>query len=64
VGQGGQTRAFKYDSLSRMTFERIPEQGATINDGNGTFWSAKYTYTDFNALSTRQDARGVVTTYG
>jgi YD repeat-containing protein len=64
VNQGGQTRAFSYDSLSRMTFERTPEQDATIDDGSGTFWSAKNTYTDFNAVLTRQDARGVVTTYG
>jgi RHS repeat-associated protein len=64
VNQGGQTRGFKYDSLSRTTFERTPEQDAPIDDGTGTLWSAKYTYTDFNAISTRQDARGVVSTYG
>lgn len=64
VNQGNQTRAFKYDSLSRMTYERTPEQDATINDGTGTFWSAKHTYTNFNGVLTRQDARGVVTTYG
>ena len=64
VDQGGQLRAFKYDSLSRLRFERTPEQDATINDGNGVFWSAKYTYTGFDALLTRQDARGVVVTYG
>jgi YD repeat-containing protein len=59
--QGNQTRAFKYDSLSRMTFERTPEQDATISDGAGMFWSVKYTYTSFNAIATRQDARGVIT---
>ena len=64
VDQGGQTRAFRYDSLSRLTFERTPEQKATINDGGGLFWSAKYTYTSFDAVLTRQDARGVVTNYG
>lgn len=37
--------------------------GATISDGTNT-WSAHYTYTNFNAILTRQDARGVVTTYG
>jgi hypothetical protein len=36
---------------------------ATINDGAGAYWSTKYTYTDFNAVATRTDARGVVTTY-
>ncbi len=63
VDQGGQLRNYKYDALSRMLFERIPEQQATINDGTGTKWTAKFTYTDFNAAATRQDARGVITTY-
>lgn len=63
VNQGGQTRAFRYDSLSRMSFERTPEQDATINDGTGTLWSTKYTYTSFSAIATRQDARGVVKSY-
>jgi RHS repeat-associated protein len=65
VNQGGQTRAFKYDSLSRMTFERTPEQDATISvteNNVTTYWSAMYTYTEFNAISTRKDARGVITT--
>jgi RHS repeat-associated protein len=64
VNQGGQTRAFKYDALSRKLYERVPEQSATINDGTGTMWSTKYTYTTFNAISTRQDARAVVTAWG
>ena len=29
----------------------------------GTFWSAKYTYTDWGAVATKQDARGVIATY-
>lgn len=62
VNQGGQTRSFKYDSLSRMTYERTPEQDATINEAGGT-WSARYTYHPFNAISTRKDARGVITNY-
>jgi RHS repeat-associated protein len=64
VNQGGQTRTLKYDALSRKLYERIPEQSATINDGTGTMWSSKYTYTTFNAISTRQDARGVLSTWG
>ena len=64
VNQGGQVRSFKYDALSRMLYERISEQQATINDGTGTYWTAKFTYTDFNEVSTRQDARGVITTQG
>src|SRR5262249_30414778 len=63
VNQGGQLRKFKYDAIGRLTYENIPEQSATINDGTGTYWSSKYTYTAFNAISTKQDARGVVTTY-
>ncbi|HLG15475.1 MAG TPA: RHS repeat-associated core domain-containing protein, partial [Blastocatellia bacterium] len=64
VNQGGQTRAWKYDGLGRLLFERIPEQSATINDGTGTMWSSKYTYTSFNTVDTKTDARGVITTYG
>ncbi len=63
VNQGNQTRAFRYDALGRMLYERIPEQSATINDGTGTMWSCKYTYTDFSAVATKTDARGVVFTY-
>ena len=63
VNQGNQTRAFKYDDAGRLLFERIPEMTATINDGTGTYWSTKYTYTDWAAMATKQDARGVVTTY-
>jgi RHS repeat-associated protein len=64
VNQGNQTRAFKYDSEGRLLFERIPEQTATINDGTGVFWTSKYTYTDWGAVATKQDPRGVITTYG
>jgi YD repeat-containing protein len=63
VDQGGQIRKFKYDSLSRLTFEKTPEQDATINDGTGVFWSAKYDYTIFNAMLKQTDARGVETHY-
>ena len=63
VDQGGQLRNFKYDAIGRLLYEKIPEQTATINDGTGTFWTCKYTYTSFNAVSTKQDARGVIATY-
>jgi YD repeat-containing protein len=63
VNQGGQLRKWKYDSLGRMLYDRIPEQTATINDGSGTYWTTKYTYTDSNQVATRQDARGVITSY-
>jgi RHS repeat-associated protein len=64
VNQGNQTRAFKYDAEGRVLFERIPEMSATINDGTGSYWSRKYAYTDFGRIATRQDARGVIVTYG
>ncbi len=62
VNQGNQTRSSKYDSMSRLLYERIPEQSATINDGTGTYWTCKYTYTDFG-IASHQDARGVITTF-
>jgi RHS repeat-associated protein len=63
INYGGQVRAFKYDALSRKIYERLPEQSSTINDGTGTMWSRAYTYTSFDKVATRTDARGVVTTY-
>ncbi len=63
VNQGSQLRKYKYDSMGRLLFEKIPEQAATINDGTGTYWTCKYTYTDYNAVATRTDARGVITSY-
>jgi RHS repeat-associated protein len=63
VNQGNQTRAFKYDAEGHLLFERIPEMSATINDGTGTYWSTKYTYADWGAVATKQDARGVIMTY-
>jgi RHS repeat-associated protein len=53
VNQGGQTRSFVYDALSRMTSQNTPEGGPV-----------GFTYTDFGAVATRTDPRGVVTTYG
>ncbi|HXG93449.1 MAG TPA: hypothetical protein VNN73_13965, partial [Blastocatellia bacterium] len=58
VNQGSQLRAFKYDTAGRLVAERIPEQTATINDGTGALWTCKYTYTDWGAVATRQDALG------
>jgi RHS repeat-associated protein len=64
VNQGNQTRAFKYDAEGHLLFERIPEMTATINDGTGTYWTTKYTYTTFGAVATKTDARGVIISYG
>ncbi|MEN3333069.1 MAG: hypothetical protein V7641_2434, partial [Blastocatellia bacterium] len=63
MNQGNQLRSYKYDAQGRLLFERIPEQTATINDGSGTLWTTKYTYTDWGAAATMQDARGVIITY-
>jgi len=52
VNQGGQTRSFVYDALSRMTSQSTPEGGAV-----------SFTYTDFGAVLKRTDARAVETHY-
>jgi RHS repeat-associated protein len=52
TNQGGQLRTFTHDAKGRLTSETTPEAGTTT-----------YAYTDFDAVSTRTDARGVVTTY-
>jgi RHS repeat-associated protein len=51
VSQGGQSRTFTYDGLSRLKQANNPESGAT-----------NYTYYDNGNLETKTDARGVVTT--
>jgi RHS repeat-associated protein len=53
VNQGNQTRSFAYDALSRLTSQTTPE-GGTVT----------FTYTSFDAVQTRTDARGAVTSYG
>ena len=63
VDQGGQYRKYKYDAIGRLLFEKIPEQSATINDGTGVYWTSKYTYTTFDAVYQKTDARGVVSTF-
>lgn len=55
VSQGQQLRTFVYDSLDRMTSMSIPEKANH---------AVTMTYTDFGAIATRTDARGITTTYG
>jgi RHS repeat-associated protein len=52
IDQGGQFRTFMRDAKGRLISETAPEAGTTT-----------YTYTDFDAVSIRRDARGVETTY-
>jgi RHS repeat-associated protein len=75
VNQGGQTRYFMYDSLSRLVRARHPEQ-----DVNGALaaadafrapedpspngqWTLFYAYDANGNVVSRTDARGVTTTY-
>jgi RHS repeat-associated protein len=67
--QGSQLRKFKYDSLGRLTHQKMAEtkatldnSGAFVGDGNGT-WSDFYTYDKFSHVSSHKDARGVTTTF-
>jgi RHS repeat-associated protein len=52
INQGGQLRTFIYDAKSRLTSKTTPEGRTT-----------SFSYTDFDAVKTRTDMRGVVTTY-
>jgi RHS repeat-associated protein len=69
VTQGSQLRYFMYDSLSRLIRVKNPEQSANASlastdpvTGN-TQWAMAYVYDNNGNLSTRTDARGVVTNY-
>jgi RHS repeat-associated protein len=62
-----QTRSFKYDSLGRLTAQKLPEMNATLNDagtyvGAGT-WSDVFTYDVRSNLTSSTDARGVKTVF-
>ncbi len=69
ITQGSQTRKFKYDSLGRMTAQKLAEQTATINDsGNyvgtsGGVWSDAFVYDARSNLIKRTDSRGVKTNF-
>ncbi|HKX29735.1 MAG TPA: RHS repeat-associated core domain-containing protein [Blastocatellia bacterium] len=66
VNQGSQTRSFRYDSLSRLTHQKLAEQDATLNDsglyvGATGQWSGVFTYDTRSNLTQKIDARGVKT---
>ncbi|HKW76357.1 MAG TPA: RHS repeat-associated core domain-containing protein, partial [Terriglobales bacterium] len=54
VTEGQQVRKFNYDSLGRLVSQNLPEK---LNLGD------TFTYTDFGAVASRTDARGVKATY-
>jgi len=64
VQQGTQTRLFVYDGLSRLLYEKQPEQGATISY-NGQNYSVRYEWdaSNPNNLRRKTDSRGAVITY-
>src|SRR5262249_54810984 len=63
-----QQRRFRYDSLGRLTAQKLAEMNATLNDSggydavNGT-WSDGVSYDGRSNLTSRTDARGVKTVY-
>jgi RHS repeat-associated protein len=65
VNQGAQTRLFRYDSLGRLTHQKLAERAATLDDngnyvGGGT-WSDRFFYDTRSNLTIHADARGVRT---
>jgi RHS repeat-associated protein len=67
VIQGEQTRFFQYDSLGRLTRQKLAERDATLN-ANGQWvgggqWSDAFFYDNRSNLVRRVDARGVQTHY-
>jgi YD repeat-containing protein len=67
VNQGAQTRSFRYDSLSRLTHQKLAERDATLND-NGDWvgagqWSDVFFYDTRSNLTQSVDARGVKTLF-
>ena len=77
VTQDRQTRSFKYDSLGRMTHQKLAERDATLNDAGdfvatwnpttkqygGGFWSDVFSYDNRSNLMWKKDARGVKTIF-
>ncbi len=69
--QGVQHRYFQYDSLGRMTRQKMAEQTATLNDAgtyigagqSGANWSESFIYDERSNVTQKTDARGVKTNY-
>ena len=67
TNQDAQTRSFRYDSLGRLTAQKLAETAATLNDAGqyvvpGT-WGEVFAYDARSNLVSRTDARGVKTVY-
>jgi RHS repeat-associated protein len=70
VVQGSQQRKFDYDSLNRLTRQKLAEQSATLDDagvyagvGTGGKWSDVFSYDTRSNLISATDARGVKTLF-
>jgi RHS repeat-associated protein len=67
VIQGEQTRLFRYDSLGRLTHQKLAERAAALNDNGqwvgGGQWSDAFFYDTRSNMTRRVDARGVQTRY-
>src|SRR5262245_16036174 len=67
VNQGEQSRGFRYDSLGRLTHQKLAERDATLNDNGqwvgGGQWSDVFFYDTRSNLVRSVDARGVQTHY-
>jgi RHS repeat-associated protein len=65
VSQGLQTRRFRYDSLGRLTHQKLAERDATLNDGGqwvgAGVWSDVFFYDTRSNVTLKVDARGVRT---
>lgn len=67
ITQGEQVRRFRYDALGRMTNQKLAEQTATLDD-NGQYvgggqWSEFFAYDEKSNMTSRVDARGVMTSF-
>lgn len=66
-----QFRKFGYDSLGRLTRQKLAEQTATLNDAGlyvganqpGANWSEAFTYDNRSNITQKTDARGVRTNF-
>lgn len=71
TGQIAQHRYFKYDSLGRMTAQKMAEQTATLNDAGqyigagqpGANWSEAFLYDERSNMTRKTDPRGVRTIF-